>query len=322
MSWFTLSGRQVGWRAGLITAQIEEHFAYPDYPASVRWFEVYPFLQEVTFRLPAGIAPNELLGYGHIAGTRETVIPTTSFVLDFYLQQGAPLQFIDQLITQAVWEYWDDDRGVIFRLPYTFTFVFSIPVAEVILACPYAFVQRLRWYTEESTQAIRIQAEFLAPFIQILPQRVVVTTTYDPLMPMVLTREIVTTDIGERVGFLLNWELINNIEAIHSSFREGQPVEYIRTAPRFVYTGSNIRLTISVLGPYWKEDMFLRDNSLPPRDFSFQIRSRYNHPSFVDKVLRFYQCRLVNVTTTYSPVQMLAEEWSLVARYVFWGDMS
>jgi len=329
MGWYTISGRQVGWAAGLLLSQPPEHFIFPDYPVEVSWFSVIPFLQNIRLQFPAGINPLTLIGYRHIAGTTETVVPSVSFTLDFFVQQGEPLSFVDALINNALWEKWDETEGrPVPQLPLPFTFVFTVrqaPSSEVLrqFACPYAYISRLRGYIDGDSRALKLQVDFTAPLIQFSQiNSIAVVSNYDPDMPFPLIREIVTEDWGTRQVVDLSWEVTNQIEFVYSSWRDGQPLQYIRTANRIVYQGSQIQVNLQVLHPYFSSNEFARDWSMSPFDFQFIIAYRYDNPNFEKRLLKFFGGRVTSMETTFSFDMPITEQVQLTARYMKWEEVT
>jgi hypothetical protein len=330
MGWYTLSGRHVGWAAGLLSSQPPEHFVYPNYPSSVSWFAYVPFLNNIRFQFSGGINPLELLGYRHPAGSLITLIPAVNFTLDFYLQQGTVLPFIDAIFSNAQWESWDETAGQpIPNLPLPFTFVFSVRdpldpsriLRQVI--CPYAYISRLRGSIEEGSQAFRLQVDFAASLLQLISSNfLAVFSSYDPTMPIPIIREITTEDFGQRQVTNFSFDLNNQIEFVYSSRRTGQPTDLLRIPARLVHRGSQIQLNMSIFHPYYTSPPLSSDYSYPLFDFQFVINYRYNSPAFGKRRLKFYQGKKVSIDITYSMDGPAIENMSIVARYLKWEEVS
>jgi hypothetical protein len=329
MGWYTLSGRHVGWAAGLLTSQPPEHFVYPDYPSSVSWFAYIPFLNNIRFQFPGGINPLELLGYRHPAGSLITLVPAVNFTLDFYLQQGTVLPFIDAVFSNAQWESWDEDlERPVPNLPLPFTFIFSVRnpsnpsqiLRQVI--CPYAYISRLRGSVEEGSQALRLQVDFATPLLQLISSDfLAVFSSYDPTMPIPLIREVTTEDFGQRLVTNFNFELTNQIEFVYSSWRTGQPIDLLRVPDRLVYRGSQIQVNVSLLHPHHTSPPLSSDYSYPLFDFQFVINYRYGNSSFEKRLLKFYQGRRVSIDVNYSVDGPAVENVNLIARYLRWEEV-
>jgi hypothetical protein len=326
MSWYTFSGRQVGWAAGLLSNHPPEHFVYPNYPSAVFWFSYVPFLNSIRFQFSAGISPFELLGYRHPAGSLVTLVPAVNFTLDFYIQQGSVLSFIDAIFVNALWEFWSEmTNQPIPNLPLPFTFVFSLLnpsnphqiLRQVI--CPYAYISRLRGSVDDNTQALRLQVEFLAPLLQLISSNyLAVSSSYDPKMPIPVIREVTTEDFGERQVVSFSYEIANQIEFVPSSWRIGQPPDAVRVPARLVYRGSQIQVNVGVLHPYATTVLLLSDYSYPTFDFQFTIHHRYHDPSFGKRRLKFYQGKIVSVDLSYSQDGPAIENFNIIARYLRW----
>jgi hypothetical protein len=224
----------------------------------------------------------EVIGYGHPPGTMVSLIPSVSFSLEFYVQQGNVLPFIDAIIRNALWEEWDEFwQTPVYLLPRPFTFLFTVRGAgnpTVFLrqvACPYAYISRLRGYTNED-RALCLQVDFVAPILQLLSGDFrVVVSNYDPVAPIPLIREIATADWGERQVISLSWEVTNQLEFLHASWRQyPQVVPFLRTPPRLIYRGSRITVNLQILHPYFSSSLISTDASAPVFDFEFLVGSR------------------------------------------------
>jgi hypothetical protein len=326
MGWYTVSGRQVGWAAGLLLSQPPEHFVYPNYPVDVWWSPFVPFLSNIRFQFPAGINPVDVIGYGHPPGTMVSLIPSVSFSLEFYVQQGGILLFIDAIIQNALWEVWDESsQKPVYRLPLPFTFLFTVRAAEnptVFLrqvVCPYAYISRLRGYTNED-RALCLQVDFVAPILQLLSRDFGgVVSNYDLVAPIPLIREIATDDWGERQVISLSWEVTNQLEFIHASWRQDpQLVPFLRTPPRLIYRGSRITVNLQILHPYFNSSIISTDASAPVFDFEFLVGSRIGVIPTWNRFLKFYQSRITSLNIDYSSDNAAIENVEIFARYLGW----
>jgi hypothetical protein len=326
MGWYAVSGRQVGWAAGLLLSQPPEHFVYPNYPVDVRWFPVVPFLRNIRFQFPAGINPVEVIGYGHPPGTMVSLIPSVSFSLEFYVQQENVLPFIDAVIRNALWEVWDEDRQMpAYLLPLPFTFLFTVRAAGdptgVLrqVACPYAYISRLRGYTD-GDRALGLEVGFVAPILQLLSSDFrVVVSNYDPVAPIPLIREIATADWGERQVIDLSWEVTNQLEFLHASWRQDPSLTpFLRTPPRLVYRGSRITVNLQILHPYFSSSIISTDLSAPVFDFEFLVGSRIGNIPAWNRTLKFHQGRVTSLNIEYSVDNAAVENVEVFARYLSW----
>jgi hypothetical protein len=326
MGWYAVSGRQVGWAAGLLLSQPPEHFVYPNYPVGVRWFPFVPFLRNIRFQFPAGINPLGVIGYGHPPGTLVSLLPSVSFSLEFYVQQGNVLPFVDVVIHNALWEVWNEvEQMPAYLLPLPFTFLFTVRAAgdpTVILrqvACPYAFISRLRGYTNED-RALCLQVDFVAPILQLLSSDFgSVVSNYDPVAPIPLLREIATDDWGERQVINLSWEVTNQLEFLHASWRQySQLIPFLRTPPRLMYRGSRITVNLQILHPYFSSSLISTDTSAPVFDFEFFVGSRSENNPGWNRLLKFYQSRITSMNIEYSFDNAAVENVEVFARYLSW----
>jgi hypothetical protein len=327
MGWYAVSGRQVGWAAGLLLSQPPEHFVYPNYPVGTWWFPVVPFLRNIRFQFPAGINPAGVIGYGHPPGTMVSLIPSVSFSLEFYVQQGNVLPFIDSVVRNALWEAWDESgQTPVYLLPLPFTFLFTVRAAgnpTVFLrqvACPYAYISRLRGNTSEDG-ALYLQVDFVAPILQLLSSEFGgVISNYDPVAPIPLIREIATADWGERQVINLSWEVTNQLEFLHASWRQyPQLIPFLRTPPRLVYRGSRITVNLQILHPYFSSSIISTDASAPVFDFEFLVGSRIGGNPTWNRLLKFYQSRITSLNIEYSVDNAAIENVEVFARYLGWG---
>jgi hypothetical protein len=327
MGWYAVSGRQVGWAAGLLLSQPPEHFVYPNYPVGVWWFPIVPFLRNIRFQFPAGINPVGVIGYGHPPGTMVSLIPSVSFSLEFYVQQGNVLPFIDSVVRNALWEAWDESgQTPVYLLPLPFTFLFTVRAAgnpTVFLrqvACPYAYISRLRGNTSEDG-ALYLQVDFVAPILQLLSSDFGgVISNYDPVAPIPLIREIATADWGERQVINLSWEVTNQLEFLHASWRQDpQLIPFLRTPPRLVYRGSRITVNLQILHPYFSSSIISTDASAPVFDFEFLVGSRIGGNPAWNRLLKFYQSRITSLNIEYSVDNAAIENVEVFSRYLGWG---
>lgn len=322
MGWYTLSGRNVYWSAGLLPSIPEEHFAYPRYPQQPIWFSVLPFLESFTVNLPTGVAPNRLVGYAHAAGFSEGIISGQDFVITFYLQKGQPFAFADAIIQNSIWEAWTG-TSQIQLLPRPFTFIFQIRdeqlATKTTIVYPYAFVKNLSLSVDRSNGAIRVQATFTSSLTQILDTfRTPILTSYDTSSPFVLVREIVTHDLGNRQGIFLNLTVSNRLETVFPTYKPTQPFEYIRTAPRWFYLGTTIEVELGVLHPLVTNDSLIKILSLPPMDLTFVFDTRDPTANAFRRLLRLIQFRVTDFRQQYSFENMVVDEVRGSCRFIAW----
>lgn len=326
MAWYTISGRNVSWSVGIVNATDFEHFAYPDYPSEPSWFTVLPFLEDISFNLPAGVEPVTLLGYAHPPGFPPVTIPVQQFTVNFFLQQADPFGVADAFIQNSLWERWNEQQERYFQtvcLPFTFVFLIKDVAlgASTVLVVPYAFISRLSFRNDTTTGAVRISTTFTTPFLQLFSNpNFSLITNYDVDAPVVLTREIVTHDFGERQAFLLDLTINNRFELVYPTRTSNQPTRYIRTAPRWLYLGSSIEANVSVIHPFVTSDEFETLFSVSPTDLTFYIRTRYDDSSFKQRKMTLHQFRISSVGHRYSFNEMVADEIRGVCRFVSWGE--
>jgi hypothetical protein len=226
MSWFVLSGRNVGFRIGKwapdfeATVPVIRDVLYglgdaTSVPPGVTILTNPCFLNEVDIDMSAGVNPIVALGVENIASLEEFIVRAQNVRTRFTVQSqqagatSGPIDFVHNLISGATRLGTSVGANTYHLPPYFLDFFVVAPPVGILgppvkvwrLSAPFAFIRNLRW-TQRPEDAAQLEITWFVPYIFFgdVGTSVPTLSSYDASAGVLIVREAVFDIASEEAG--------------------------------------------------------------------------------------------------------------------------